>query len=205
MGGDTQGSSGAVMAAPGEPTDLTYLWTIQHDYPEELIGEYDRNVGPDRFLFRQGKPLECDKRPTFRFRATRERLEEYDDLANNAMIPLVNGRVASILRAVCPNDCQLVNARVVTVSGELAGYAIVNVLSRASGIDHSASQYTLIPGTSAIMGFRKLQHKRGCLGSHELARDTEYMSHVLISERLRAGFVEGKLRGLGLYLPSQMY
>jgi len=67
------------------------LWKIPDDYANHLLGEYDRDQGPDRFGIKQGKPLDVvpDQPPRFRFSASVSELREVDDLGNNALVPLV--------------------------------------------------------------------------------------------------------------------
>jgi len=184
---------------------MTYLWKILDDYPERLIGEYDRSKGPDRFLFKQGRRLESEANdPTFRFKCKPKDLKSLDDLANNAMVPLVSDRVAALLLRICPNDVELVNSTVVADGKPVQNYRIVNAVHKVEGIDHQASEYSLVPGTKAIMKIRKMRYHDGCLGDFDLARDAEFLSNLLVSKRLHDAMSEEGLRGIGLYLPSDM-
>jgi hypothetical protein len=184
---------------------MIYLWKIPDDYPEKLIGAYDAERGPNRFLFKEGRRLGFEAQvPVFHFEAVPARLLKLDALANNALIPLVNERVATILRSLCPQDVELVDSIVLARGQEVPGYKIVNVLSRVKGIDHSASECTLMSDGKAILGFRKLQYLDGCLRTHDLARDDEYSSNLLVSQRLRDRFVDERLSGIGLYLPTEI-
>jgi hypothetical protein len=183
---------------------MIYFWKIPDDYPEALIGEYDRREGPDRFLFKEGRRLGTESgTPIIRFKGTSRELEQFDDLANSAMIPLVSDRVAELLLQLCAKDVELVDSTVVANGKPIPGYHIVNVLNRVEGIDHQASVYTLVPGTEAIMKFERLRYREGCLGNLDLARDAEYSSHLLVSERLRNAMVSEGLRGIGLYRPTE--
>ena len=38
-----------------------YLWEIPENYPERLIGRYERERSPDRFLFEKGIQLSKDQ------------------------------------------------------------------------------------------------------------------------------------------------
>ena len=184
---------------------MVYLWTIPDDYPERLIGEYDRQQGPDRFLFKQGRRLGKEAgSPSFRFRIKSNELNQLDDLANNAMVPLVSDRFAALLLRICPNDLELVDSTVVVDGSSLQNYRIVNAVHKVEGIDHQASEYSLVPGTKAIMKIRKIRYHDDCLGEYDLARDVECMTNLLVSERLHDAIVEENLRGIGLYLPSEM-
>ncbi len=64
---------------------MVYLWKIPDEYPEKLIGEYDRENSPDRFIFKKGEILSSDlAKPVIMFDVSVQDLRELDDLANNA-------------------------------------------------------------------------------------------------------------------------
>jgi hypothetical protein len=180
-----------------------FLWEIRDDYPERLIGEYQRDVSPDRFLYKKGKAIPEDlPSPVFRFSATTEVLRKRPDLANNAMIPLISMEVAEVLHRHCPNDVQLIPARITAKDGELPGYSIVNATHTVHCIDHERSIYKKMTGADAILSFQRLVCLSGCMGVHALARDEEYLSHLLVRGDLRESL--GFLKLLGLYQPSEM-
>ncbi|GIW80227.1 MAG: hypothetical protein KatS3mg105_2034 [Gemmatales bacterium] len=178
---------------------MVYLWKIHDDYPETLLGEYDRNRGPDRFAFKQGKPLTelPSEPPRFIFNAPIKKLRQFHDLGNNALVPLVSPALANILRKTCPNDVQLLPAEISCKDGTIDDYCVVVITHSVRGLDHEKSIYTLAPGSKSIMGLRKAVYRDECLGSHDAARDAEYLSNLLISDRLHAAFAG--LNGLGLY------
>jgi hypothetical protein len=49
----------------------------------------------------------------------------------------------------------------------------LNATHTIVGIDHEKSICTKMDFSDAIMGFRYLTYKNGCMGSHKLARDAE--------------------------------
>lgn len=166
---------------------MIYIWRIRNDYPDSLIGTYDRKRGPDRFLYKQGKRLEMnlDAPPRFEFGANTSSLRALNDLANSAMVPLVSPRVAKVLGGSCAEQVQLIPAEVVCSNGLIQDYSIVNVTKRVRGLDHAKSRYTCMPGMKAIMRFDLAIYQDDCLGNLNLARDEEYLSNLLLSERLR--------------------
>lgn len=183
---------------------MVYLWKIPDDYPETLLGEYDRERGPDRFALKRGKPLEelPSKPPRFRFAAAVSTLRELDDLGNNALVPLVSPAVAEVLRQTCPNDVQLIPAEISCKDGVINDYSVVVMIHSVHGLDHEKSSYKCVPGTKSIMRIEQAAYKDGCLGSHDAARDTEYLSNLLISDRLHDAMAG--LKSLGLYAPTEM-
>ena len=55
-----------------------YLWVIPENYPEKLIGRYERERSPDRFSFRQGKYLsnsQISSVPIIKFNSPKKQLE----------------------------------------------------------------------------------------------------------------------------------
>jgi hypothetical protein len=179
--------------------EVIYIWKICDDYPDSLIGEYDRERGPDRFSYKQGKKLDAipASAPRFRFNASINALSAMNVLANNAMVPLVSSRVAAILSESCPNEAQLIPAEVVCKDGVIDGYSIVVVTNRVRGLDHAKSKYKCMPGEKAIMRFESAVYKEDCLGSLSLARDGEYLSNLLVSERLLEALKS--IEDLGIY------
>jgi len=182
-----------------------FLWETPDNYPERLIGTYDRSTSPNRFLFRQGCPLPpLDSCPTVHFDCAARDIGSFDDLANSAMIPLVSERIQTILMTHAGADVEFVDIRIITRNGELSGYRLLNATNCVKAINHSASKYSLIPGTTSIMGFRELAVLPHALGTHALAREAEYKSHLLVSDVLAERLLALKPRQFGLFRPEDM-
>ncbi len=176
---------------------VTFLWTTPEDYPEELIGEYQRERSGDRFLMRRGEPLSDKfKTPVVCFPCPAPRLESIDDLVNTALTPLVSRRVQDILRAVCPADVQLVAAKVFASDNrEVPDFKFVVATKVVAGTDLRGSEYHLVPGTTEIMGFTKLRLRPNTLPPDiHLARDSEYPANLLLSGELRRALLEAGCR-----------
>lgn len=184
---------------------MIYLWKIPDEYPEKLIGEYDRETSPDRFIFKKGELVSSDlSKPVIKFDANVQDLSELDNLANNAMIPVISERLAAILADFAPEDIQLIDVAIKAKDGELEQHKILNIVNKVIGIDKEKSKFTLVPGTEKIMSFRYLKYKDDCLGGHHLARDAEYYSNLIVSQVLAERLMEMKLKGVGLYLPENI-
>ncbi len=185
---------------------MIYLWEIADDYPEEMIGAYDKKLSGDRFSLKKGKKLPTDfKTPVFKFSVNEAELKQFDDLANNAMVPLVSQKVQGILLEVCPDDIQLLDAIISTNGNNILDYKVIVAVREVIGINHDSSEYKLIPETKKIMKFTKLRYFEGCLGKYHIARDKEYHSNLLISQVVRDALIESGCHGLGLYLPEEMF
>lgn len=180
------------------------LWKIPDDYPEVLIGKYQRKVSPDRFLFQQGREIVGNlPTPVVMFDAPAKDLTPFADLANSGMLPLVSQPVADVLVRMCASDVQMIPARVVAADAEVPGYSIVNATRTVRSIDHARSQYSLFPGTNAIMRLHTLVCVPECLGSYALARDQEFLSNLLV--RADLGEQLKGFKGIGLYRPGDMH
>ena len=170
-----------------------------------MIGEYDRKNGPDRFLLKRGQRLGDGIGPwRFMFRAPVARLQKFDDLANNTLIPLISPRLAELVLATAEQDFELLPAEIETRDGAIQGYRLLNVLTRLPAVDRSSSTFTLVPGSEAIMGFRKLVLLEGCLGDHHLARCAEYSSFLLVSSKLAAMLIETGMTGMQMTDPQDV-
>jgi hypothetical protein len=175
---------------------VIYLWKIPDDYPASLIGTYDKDRSPDRFLFIQGQRFgKSPDVPSFTFSAKSESLRKYDVLPNSTMIPLVSARVAKILEQLCQGDVELIPANVSARDEKLEDYSLLNILPRVASVDHSASKFVCIPGTTQIMKFTELTVRPNALGSHHLAREKEYKSFILVSETLKGRFESERVTG----------
>ena len=184
---------------------MTYLWRVSDDCPQSLIGEYQREESPDRFLFKKGETVpETVGLPVIKFNASIEKLCEFDCLASSVMVPLINARFAAILQEVVPSDIQLVKAHLIGMDGDTEEFVLMNVTSKVNGIDRDQSEFKYVPGTQQIMSFRKLNYLEGCLGRHGLARDVEYLSHLLVSDSVAGRLISEGLVGIEVVKPTEM-
>jgi len=184
---------------------MTYIWHIHDNYPESMIGEYDRKTGPDRFLLKNALDLSDEAGPwRFAFRSPVSRLREFDDLANNAMVPLVSPRMAELLAAIAKNDVQLLPAEIHARDGEIRDYRLLNARRCLAAVDRSNSEFSLIPGSDAIMSFRRLALIDEVLAEHHVARCAEYTSFLIVSDRLAKAILEAGMTGMQLTRPCDM-
>lgn len=183
------------IAAASQPR----LWWTPENYPERLIGTYERDRSPDRFRFLEGVPLpSMIGVPVFSFAATKRALSRFDALENTAQLPLVNKRIVETVSLLCPDDVQVFDARIDTSDGELPGFSVLNITHALSCLDRRGSAFTLIPGTDRIMAFSRLRFRDDCLGDHHLARHAEFRSHVLVSTTLMDALEALGVKGLWL-------
>ena len=182
---------------------MPYLWKIPSDYPELLIGKYERNISPDRFNFLKGKEVLDNKTlPVITFNAKSSELNQYDVLSNSSMIPLVSNKVITFLRNELVKEIQFIDVELKTSDGSLTGYKLLNATEKVFCIDKDKSEYDFVPGTKQIMSFSKLYYKNNCMLGYSIARDGEYCSNLLVSELLSKKMISLKLKGLSLYLPE---
>ena len=182
---------------------MIYLWEWpQEGYLEKLLGKYDEDVSPDRFLLRKGRRLkadEFDKPAIITFRSTKKNMSEYDCLPNSSLIPLVNQRIRKVLEDLAPDDVQFLDAKVMCIDGELEGYQLVNAMHTIVGIDHEKSVYTKMKLANRIRGFSYLTYKPSCMGTHHIARDQEYLGNLLVSAEVKR--IAGLVRPEDFYRP----
>jgi hypothetical protein len=184
---------------------MTYIWQIHDNYPESMIGEYDRKTGPDRSLLKNAKDLSHVGLPwCFAFRGHVSRLRQFDDLANNAMVPLISPRLSEIVMTIAEKDAQLLPVEIHARDGEIRDYRLLNALVSLSAVNRLDSEFSLIPGTDAIMSFRRLALIDDCLDGHHLARCAEYGSYLLVSEQLANAILEARVTGMQLTQPCNM-
>lgn len=184
---------------------MTYIWKIQDSYPGSCIGSYDRETGPDRFLLKNACDLSAEAKPwRFVFQCTVQRLRKFDDLVNNAMVPLVSSRLADLVSSVAGSDIQLLPTEIHARDGDVQDYCLLNALFRVPAIDRSRSEFWTIPGFQEIMGFHRLVLMDECLNEHHIARCAEYASYLLVSDSLASVLMEAKMTGFKLTQPCDM-
>jgi len=185
-----------------------YLWERPKKYTEEEIGIYHEANSPDRFLFMQGMHLsnkQIGTKPIIKFDLTIQELEQYDCLISTASIPIVNKRLADLLRTYAAYDIQLFDVKIECPDGELKGYKILNACHIIKGIDHDQSVYTRMKMGDFILSFKRLFYKPGCMHKHLIARDADYKTHLLVNEALHDILQNQNLIGMRLVVPEEYY
>jgi len=187
-----------------------YMWEIPESYPHKLIGEYDREHSPDRFLFLYGKPLarsEVSTTPIIKFEVSKNKLTPYDCLPTNTSSPIVNNRLAALLLEHAENDIQLFDVKIECTDGELEGYKLVNITHMMKGMDYEQSIYKTIDlpdDESMIALISKLVLRPDCMGTYQLMREEE-SENLLVSQRLYDVFKREKVTGVWLATPDEFY
>jgi hypothetical protein len=184
---------------------MTFLWDLSEDFPNKLYGKYNKKRGPDRFVFWKGKDIPKDiPTPEFCFEASKDRFQTWDVVGNDAGLPLVGPRVISILSRIAPNDVQLIAVDFTAKNEPVTGWALLNPLFAIKAIDHQESKYWFILKNDRIGGFRRLRFMDNCLGEHHIARDAEYLPHILVDQAVRTAFEDEKIRGVQ-FVPPENY
>jgi hypothetical protein len=184
---------------------MVYLWRVPDGYPQSLIGQYQREATLDRFLLKKGERLFGQvETPTIKFNGMLAQLRQFDCLANSALVPLVNEKCAAILTEVAPSDVQLVAAQVEAADGGAEEFSLVNITCKVQAIDRGRSVFSYVPGTQQIMSFRRLEYVESCLGEHALARDAEYLGHLLVAEPVAMRLKREGCKGIELLKPSEI-
>jgi hypothetical protein len=187
---------------------MIYLWKTPDNYLNRDVGEYDRDLSPDRFLLYDGRELsaqEFGSVPIVEFEIPKKRLLKSDCLPNNSSIPLVNNRVKLILENLASNEVQFFPAKLKCKDGELEGYYFLNVTKTIMGIDHEKSIYTKMKTADDISRFRYLTFKPNCMGEYQLARDKEYLMNLLVSQKIKSIFEKERITGVWLVRPEDYY
>ncbi len=178
---------------------MKFLWRIPNEYPEALIGAYQKEMSPDRFDLQKGITLGSKWGvPVFSFQASSEDLAKFDDLANSAMVPLISNRVAEYLRTTCHDLVELLPAKIKTQSGSLEGYSVVNVTNLGENVDIEKSQYICIPGTQQPMSFSKLEFLP-TPDPRMITREMIYPSFIVVSEDFKKACNVNRWNGVGLF------
>lgn len=176
---------------------------------QKFIADYNRELSPDRFLFRKGINLLSDQvniKPVFELKVTRAEIIQYDCIPNISASPLVNQKIVDILLKLAPDDVQFFDAEVKCKDGILTDYKLLNATSKIKGIDRNKSICTMMKqAPDAILGFKYLTYKPGCMGSHKLARDEEYLGNFLVIDEVKQALEKEKIKGVWFVRPEDYY
>lgn len=177
---------------------MPYLWQTPENAREREYSEYEYDSSPDREALSEGQPFDLARgTPRFRFLGSAKVLERLDAFPNTAHVPLVNERLALILRERAADDIQLVPAELLLGGKPAPGqYFVVNALRRVRGIDWDYSVGWKLKGIDSYIGFHQLRFRPDCLGSAQLAREEEYEEHLLVSPLLVEVLRAAKVRGV---------
>ncbi|WP_146204492.1 imm11 family protein [Massilia glaciei] len=185
---------------------MPLLWRIPDKYPQKAIGAYDTTIPFDRFMLLEGQRIVLpEAKPVVHFSITAKQLLVYDCLPNSALVPLLSKRLIHALRELCEDDFQSIPTVVVATDMQLDDYSFLNATTCVPAIDHACSNYFMVPETEQIMGFRKLRHRPNCLGERHLARDVEYRSHLLASEKVLGLLRRLKAKGAELLTAEEVH
>jgi hypothetical protein len=188
---------------------MIYSWKTPERYPNRLIAAYNEEISMDRFIFRRGTQLkseQIDKPIIFDLRVKQTDIIKYDCIPNNSSSPLVNQKVVGLLLRLTHDDVQFFDTEVRCKDGILTEYKLLNVTSTIIGIDHDKSICQMMKNSpSVILGFKYVTYKSGCMGSHKIARDAEYLGNLLVSEEIKQVFEKEKIKGVWLVRPEEWY
>ncbi len=188
---------------------MLYLWVKPEYCPNKLIASYNRELSPDRFLFRRGIKLTSEQVNTklvFELNVTQATItSKFDCIPNNSASPLVNQKIVDLLLKLAPDEVQFFDAEVRCKDGVLTDYKLLNATHTIVGIDHEKSIFEMMKTTDAILGFKYLTYKPGCMGSLKLARDEEYKGNFLVTEEIKQAFEKEKIKGIWFATPEEWY
>ena len=206
-----------------------YLWREPKNFPDRLMLNYLwRERKTDYFIFGYGQPLPWDsgnpnlvstlqdpKDYDLVLHATRppEKWLQYGCLPNNALLPVVNTRVLSLLSQLCPHDFQafpvvIQNENPKIPDFENHDYHLLNITQCVGAIDAERTEFSRLSdelGGNPIGIRGHLCFREGCLGIHHLARDSTLHSHLLASPELVALFKKEKVKGVRFMKEEEYY
>ncbi|WP_288846686.1 DUF1629 domain-containing protein [uncultured Citrobacter sp.] len=174
-----------------------YKWNIPEQYANKHIGEYQFN-SIDFFVFLEGVSVKIKNTPPpiIHYDMSNEVLIKYDCLPNNSLIPVINSRLKKFLEL---HTCGCVEFHPVLIhaqSGLLHGFYILNTIKTLPLIDLKNSEYQYIPDTKEIMGFDSVFFIKNPPHDFSIARCSEYLSYLMLSDELVAKMKKEKFKGV---------
>lgn len=172
-----------------------YVWGMPAEYPSAYIGDYRLPGNPDRFQFLKGESVPTTAVvPTIRFNAPLKLLQRYACLPSNAMAPIVSAELRRFLEASAAACLQFFPVNIATTTDASDDYSLLNAIQKVHAIDFDRSRPIYIRGTKEILRFDRLEYLPDNLVKLQIARDADYLSHLLVSEPLT---LELRAQGFG--------
>ena len=189
---------------------MTYVWVFPEEVTNKQTGEYLREVSPDYLLLTDGRFLpekEFQPIPKVEFEISAKQVQQFDCLANNSGIPIVNQRLRLLLENIASNDVQFLPVTVLCTDRELANYFFVNVTIHVDAVDKEKSKISIIkvPDADDVEIMKKPVYKPNALGEHLFARDREFEMQLLASEKIKTLFEKHKITGAWIVSPQEFY
>lgn len=174
---------------------MIWIWRIPNEWSNKMIGKVLKNTGTDRFEFLKGKTLNENTTicPNIVFDCEKEFL--FDVLPNDGALLIVSKRVLDIMDKLCKYDYQVFEANVFVGKNKVNGYYLLNILNLVEILDKERSVFTKIKNSNAILKFEKLVYKKENLINHNIARNSDYLQHVVVSQQLKEIFDKENIKG----------
>jgi hypothetical protein len=175
---------------------MIWIWRIPNKWSDNRIGRVLKNTGTDRFEFLKGKTL--DENTTSCSKVVFDCEEEFfsDVLPNNGALLIVSRRVLDIMDNLCKYDYQVFEANVFVAKNKVNGYYLLNILNLVEILDKTRSVFTTINNSNSILKFEKLVYKEEDLINHSIARNADYLQHVVVSQELKEIFKKENIKGI---------
>lgn len=174
-----------------------YIWSIPEQYPNKYIGDYQNDI-IDYFSFRKAIHLgQMHTNPSIIYNMDLNTIKTYDCLPNSSRIPVINNRLKIFIETHLHNDVEFHEVDIHAKNGLLQNFYILNVITKMPLIDlqHSVCEY--IPNTKkAIMGFKKVFFIKNPPTDFNIARCSEYLSYLMLSDELVAKMKKEKFKGV---------
>lgn len=178
-----------------------------------LLTSEDIDIGPIALTDEQLETIftfeECPKFsriPILQLTAKKEELQKkYDSIPNNSTAPLVNQKIMDLLLELAPEDVQFLDAKIQCKDAVLTDYKLLNVTHKIIGIDRDKSIYSTFENSDDIRRIKYLTYKSGCMKNHKLARDADYLGHLLVTEEIKLAFEREQIKGPNFIKPEDYY
>ena len=131
-----------------------------------------------------------------------EELAQYDIIDLSLSVPFVNKRVIHIFDRLCPNDYEAFPVELMTMTGYTNQYYLINITHCVKGaVDEEKSHFETQKWEKAgdkgsIGDLTRLVLKKGCMGSHKLARIYEDNTKEMVHEDIITAFKSENIKGM---------
>ncbi len=175
---------------------MIWIWRVPEKWADKRIGNCVKNTGTDRFEFQKAIILNEENTtcPNIIFECEEKYL--FDVLPNSGSLLVVSRKVLDILKCFCPEDFQVFEANVYAKDKKITGYYLLNLLVSLNVVDKENSAFKTMKNSNAILKFDKIVYNVENILDFDIIRNSDYLSHVLVSTRLKEAFEKEKIKGV---------
>ncbi|MFC4158613.1 hypothetical protein [Chitinimonas lacunae] len=183
-----------------------YSWSISDDYPERLTLKFEGPgfLGKSSFTSERRLNLACPIEFSTRYKRGREHILLYDQVVTTVGLAVSPTFAELIIEELSDNEVELLDTLIVTDSGRIRSYRLVNILNKVDVLDERHTQFVHINGVKTASPHHCV-YDLNKLRGFDIGR-VNGCNTILLSENFVLAIKHAKLTGFSAHPldPSQI-